>query len=79
MSEELQNMQMDMLFRPPEEQMLPEVIERQALVLPYIINSGLRVDSFFLTANCYQVAREWFESPELQSCVLRFAVSSARC
>jgi beta-carotene ketolase (CrtO type) len=75
-SEELRNMTMDMLFRPPEEQGLPEVLERQALVFPYLINAGLEVDSVFLTANCYQVAREWFESPELQSCALRFAVSS---
>ena len=33
-------------------------------------------DGLILAASALRTAREWFDSPELQSCILRFAVSS---
>ena len=76
-SDEYQKAQMDMLFRPAEMRMEPEVLERQALVFPKLIEADMEPDSLTLTASYYRTAREWFESPELQSCILRFAVTGA--
>jgi len=76
-SDEYQKAQMDMLFRPAEMRMEPEVLERQALVFPKLIEADMEPDSLTLTASYYRTAQEWFESPELQSCILRFAVTGA--
>jgi len=57
--------------------MEPEVLERQALVFPKLIEADMEPDSLTLTASYYRTAQEWFESPELQSCILRFAVTGA--
>jgi phytoene dehydrogenase-like protein len=66
----------DMLFRPVEEQADPEVAKRQVALYPKLIQAGFTPDSLTLKASSLRAAQEWFESPELQSCILRFAVSS---
>lgn len=73
---EYQRLQMDMLFVPAEMRMTPEVMTRQAEVYPKLLEAGLEPDGLILAASAMRAAKEWFESPELQSCLLRFAVSS---
>ena len=49
---------------------------RQAAILPKLMEAQFVPDAVTLKGNGMRVAQEWFESPELQSCILRFAVSS---
>ena len=76
-SDEYQRMQVDMLFNPAEFRMSPEILTRQAELYPKLVEADIEPDALILSATALRVAREWFESPELQSCILRFAVSSA--
>jgi len=41
-----------------------------------MMEAGYIPDGLILTTSSKHVIKEWFESPELQSCILRFAVSS---
>ena len=66
----------DTLFRPAEEQAAPEVAARQVAVYPKLLEAGFTPDSLTLKASMVRSTQEWFDSPELQSCILRFAVSS---
>jgi len=75
-SDEYQNMQVDMLFNPAENRMTAEVLTRQAMLYPKLMEIGMEPDALILSASAIRASREWFESPELQSCILRFAVSS---
>jgi phytoene dehydrogenase-like protein len=75
-SDEYLRVMIDSLFRPAEDQLAPEVAQRQAALFPKILESGISADSLTLKASSLRAAQEWFESPELQSCILRFAVSS---
>ena len=75
-SDEYQRMQIDLLFNPAEMRNTPEMIERQALTYPKLVEAGIEPDSRTLAASAYDTVREWFESPELQSCILRFAIGS---
>ena len=75
-SDEFQRVQMDLLFNPAEMRITNEVMERQAMVYPKLVEAGIEPDSRSLAANAYETAREWFESPELQCCILRFAIGS---
>jgi phytoene dehydrogenase-like protein len=75
-SDEMMRVTTDMLFRPVEEQADPEVAKRQVALFPKLIEAGFTPDSLTLKASSLRAAQEWFESPELQSCILRFAVSS---
>jgi len=76
-SDELMRVTTDTLFRPAEERTAPEVAQRQAALFPKLVEEGFTPDSFTMKASTLRAAQEWFESPELQSCILRFAVSSA--
>ena len=76
-SDEYQNVQMDMLFLPAEMRMAPEILERQMEVFPKLVEADMEPDSLILSASPYRVAREWFDSQELQSCLLRFAVTGS--
>ncbi len=76
LSDELMRVTTDTLFRPVEEHADPEVAKRQAELFPKLLESGFTPDSLTLKASSLRAAQEWFESPELQSCILRFAVSS---
>ncbi|MFQ5665428.1 MAG: phytoene desaturase family protein [Candidatus Binatia bacterium] len=66
----------DTLFKPAEDRVSGEVMERQAMLLPKLMESGFTPDSLTMKASGLRAAQEWFESHELQSCILRFAVSS---
>jgi beta-carotene ketolase (CrtO type) len=74
--DEFQRVQMDALFKPAEERISGEVMERQGMLLPQLMQAGFMPDTLTMKASGLRAAQEWFESPELQSCVLRFAVSS---
>jgi len=76
-SDELMRVTTDMLFRPAEERAAPEVAARQAALFPKLAEAGFAPDSLTMQASTLRAAYEWFDSPELQSCILRFAVSSA--
>jgi len=75
-SDELLRVTTDTLFRPVEEHADPEVVSRQAALFPKLIEAGFVPDSLTLKSSSLRAVQEWFESPELQSCILRFAVSS---
>jgi beta-carotene ketolase (CrtO type) len=75
-SDEYLGVQIDSLFRPAEDRLAPEVAARQGAVFPKLIEAGFSPDTLTLKASALRAAQEWFESPELQSCILRFAVSS---
>jgi phytoene dehydrogenase-like protein len=66
----------DSLFKPAEDRLTGEVMERQAMLFPSLVENGFVPDSLTMKASGLRAAQEWFDSPELQSCILRFAVSS---
>ncbi|MCP4625559.1 MAG: NAD(P)/FAD-dependent oxidoreductase, partial [bacterium] len=76
-SDEYQICQMDMIFLPAEARMAPEIMERQMELYPKLIEADMEPDSLTLAASPYRTALDWFESPELQSCILRLAVTGA--
>jgi beta-carotene ketolase (CrtO type) len=67
---------LDSLYKPAEDRAAAEVMERQAALLPQLMESGFLPDTLTMKASGLRAAQEWFDSPELQSCILRFAVSS---
>jgi phytoene dehydrogenase-like protein len=75
-SDEYMRVLVDTLFKPAEERISGDVMERQAMLLPKLMETGFMPDSLTMKASGLRAAQEWFESPELQSCILRFAVSS---
>jgi beta-carotene ketolase (CrtO type) len=75
-SQEFQRVQADLIFNPAEFRTAPEVLNRQIEVFPKLVEAGFTPDSLVLTASSKRMIEEWFESPELQSCILRFAVTS---
>ena len=75
--ESVQRVEMDMLFNPAELRGTPEMFERQLAIYPLLVEAGVEPDSLILASNFMRVAREFWESPELQYCAVRFALSSA--
>jgi len=75
-SDEWQNVQMDTLFNPAEMRLAPEFMDRQMALYGKLMEAGFMPDGVVLSGSVLRVAREWYESQELQSCILRFAVSS---
>jgi phytoene dehydrogenase-like protein len=77
-SDELWRTQVDTIFNPAEMRASdPGILQRQAEVYAKILQLGFNPDSLILKASADRVIREWFESPELQSSVLRTIVSFA--
>ncbi len=75
-TDELMRTQMDMIFNPAETRAAdPGIITRQAEVYAKILETGFVPDSLILKTSAYRVLKEWFESPELQSTILRTIVS----
>jgi beta-carotene ketolase (CrtO type) len=66
----------DRIFNPPELMGHESIANRQMEVYPILVEAGLDPDELMLTASALRACRELFESPELQSCILRFSVSS---
>ncbi|HEX7406775.1 MAG TPA: NAD(P)/FAD-dependent oxidoreductase [Candidatus Binatia bacterium] len=75
-SEEYLRVLIDSLFLPAEDRLTGTVEERKMMMFPGLMEAGLVPDSLSMKANGLRAAQEWFDSPELQSCILRFAVSS---
>jgi beta-carotene ketolase (CrtO type) len=67
---------LDALYKPAEDRLTEQATERQAMLLPKLMESSFTPDSLTMKASGLRAAQEWFDSPELQSCILRFAVSS---
>jgi beta-carotene ketolase (CrtO type) len=76
-SDEYQRLTVDRIFVPSEWLIQPEYMERQVAVYPKLLEAGLAPDGMLLQATAYRAALEYFESPELQSCILRWCVSAA--
>jgi phytoene dehydrogenase-like protein len=77
LSPELQRTQLDFLFNPAEMRMEQGVIERQAAVYPRLVETGFAPDGMILSASHLRIAREFWESREMQYCSVRFALSGA--
>jgi phytoene dehydrogenase-like protein len=77
LSDELQRIQMDMIFNPAEERMNPGIIERQAAVYPLLVEAGFEPDALMMASSHLRIAREFWESKEMQYCAVRFALSGA--
>jgi phytoene dehydrogenase-like protein len=68
--------QMDAIFNPAETRATdPGIVQRQVEVFAKILETGFNPDSAILKASAFRVIQEWFESPELQSAILRAIVS----
>jgi phytoene dehydrogenase-like protein len=75
-TDEFMRVQMDAIFNPAEVRASdPGILLRQAEVFAKILETGFNPDSAILKASPYRVIQEWFESPELQSAILRAIVS----
>ena len=75
---EVQHAQMDMLFNPAETRFSdPGIGERQLAVYPHLEESGFLPDSLNFASSHLRVAREYWESPEMQYVYTRFVLSSA--
>lgn len=72
----VQRVQIDMMFNPVQFRMSPEVLDRQMAVYGDLVQAGFEPDSLILSASQLRAARELWESPELQYCVVRFALTS---
>jgi len=75
-SDEYLRVMTDSIFNPPEWMTAPEFAERQVAVFPLVLEADLVPDGMLMAGSMMRTAKEWFDSPELQSCILRFAVSS---
>jgi beta-carotene ketolase (CrtO type) len=75
-NEAAQRVQIDMLFNPAEFRMTQEILERQMAIYGDLTQAGFEPDSLVLAANQVRAAREFWESPELQYCLVRFALTA---
>ncbi len=73
--DEFQKVTLDPLMNPPDWQIEPQFFERQVAAYPKILEAGIDPDSLLLAASPKRAIREYFESPELQYCVMRAVVS----
>jgi len=76
MSDEYLRVANDAIFNPPEWMMRPEFAERQIAIAPLVMEADLLPDGTLMASSMMHSTQEWFESHELQSCILRFGVSS---
>lgn len=74
-TDEMQSVQIDSLFNPPDWQTQPEFMNRQVALFPKMLEAGMVPDSMLLAASAKRCAQEWFDSPELQYSMLRAIVS----
>ncbi len=75
-SEEFMRVQVDAIFNPAEVRATdPGIMERQVDVFSKILSLGINPDSAILKGSPHRVIEEWFESPEMQSTILRALVS----
>ncbi|MCP4715861.1 MAG: NAD(P)-binding protein, partial [Deltaproteobacteria bacterium] len=74
-SHEMQRVMVDSIMAPHEWQATDEYIERQAEVLPLLMDAGIDPTPY-LVASPLEAVKLLFESPEMQYTALRFFVSS---
>ena len=74
--DEFQRVTLDPLLNPHEWQINQPFLERQVAVYPKLLEAGIDPDSLVLAASPKRVIKEFFDSPELQYCILRFCVSA---
>jgi beta-carotene ketolase (CrtO type) len=79
LSREMQQVQMDHLFRPAEEKADPKVFERQVAAYPLMmeVGAGVEPDPLVLMSTHTRNVKELWESKELQYINLRFVLGSA--
>ncbi|MBL7119388.1 MAG: NAD(P)/FAD-dependent oxidoreductase [Dehalococcoidia bacterium] len=75
--EAMQRVQIDSMFNPAEFRLAPEVLERQMAIYGKLVEAGFEPDSLVLAASPLRAAREFWESQEMQYCVVRFALTAA--
>lgn len=75
-SDEYQRVQIDNMFLPAEAKADPAIMERQMAVYGKVLEAGFVMDSVFLAASPLRMVREWFDSAELQCCILRFVIGA---
>lgn len=71
-----QRVTIDNTYLPPEWLTREEVLMRQMDVYPKLVEAGFEPTEDVLLGTSMHAATKWWESQELQSCVLRFAVSA---
>ena len=74
-SDEAKRVVVDSLFIPAEMRSAPEVLERQMAVYPKLVEAGFEPDSLVLAASYLRCVKEFFESKELQYCIMRFVLT----
>jgi len=74
--EATQRAQIDSMFNPAEFRLAPEVLERQIAIYGKLVEAGFEPDSLVLTASQLRAAREFWESQEMQYCIVRFALTA---
>jgi len=67
----------DQLFLPAEWRVRPEVFERQLAIYPKLVEAGIDPDSLVLASSHLRAAKEWWESKELQYCIVRLVLTGA--
>ena len=79
LGKEMQNVQMDHIFRPAEDKLDPKVLERQVAVYPQLveIGAGVEPDPLVLMSTHTRNVQELWESKEMQYCNLRFVLGAA--
>lgn len=70
-----QGVLVDMLFSPPELTQRPEVMQRQMELFVKLQEAGFEIDPLVMAATPLRAAREFFDSPELQYCIMRMYVA----
>ena len=74
-SDEAQRVVLEALFSPAEMRRAPEALERQMVLYPKLVEAGFEPDSLVLAASYLRWAKEFFESKELQYCIMRFVLT----
>ena len=76
-SDELQRTMLDNAFSPMEDKLTPEAQARVMGSAVKLIEAGFEADSLTVSASGIRAVQEFFDSPELQYCILRFVISGA--
>ena len=74
-TDEAKRVVVDSLFSPAEMRSAPEVLERQMAVYPKLVEAGFEPDSLVLASSYLRCVKDFFESKELQYCIMRFVLT----
>ncbi|OGO02856.1 MAG: hypothetical protein A2Y91_08345 [Chloroflexi bacterium RBG_13_54_8] len=76
-SDEMQRVQVDAIFNPAEFRLAPKILERQMAVYMLALQAGFVIDGLVLAASNLRATQEFFDSKELQYCIVRWVLSAA--